>query len=141
VQKLMLIPVIWIGIAFAITAQEPSRISDGEFKGFLPHSGNILIQLRNPFKVREVCGLILFGSDPNVPAVGLVFEIRGPGSDMTIRSSATDPKGHFCIAGVPEGTYLFKTSLKDSQSITGTIIKSHKAPRKNMVNFDEEVAN
>jgi hypothetical protein len=138
VQKLMLIPLIWIGIAFAITAQEPSRISDGEFKGFLPFAGNMSIRYGKPFKVREVCGLILFADDPNIPAVGLEFKIRGPGPEMTIRSSVTDQNGHFCIAGVPEGTYLFKTRLKDCKDNIGTIIKSHKAPHKNIVKLNQQ---
>lgn len=117
-------------LAFAATQQVNSQDKVGDFtRSPIEH---IINEIDQPFVVRSVVGTIIlpYGGGP---IAGVLFEIRGPGTDRKIRRCKTDDKGRFMMGRVPEGTYRFKATLGGFQSEMGTIVVSRKTLRTNEV--------
>jgi len=84
---------------------------------------HILNRIDSPFQVRAVEGIIeIEGNSEPLPSV--ILEIKGPGSERTIRRTQSDRHGRFKIRHVPRGTYRFKATLNGFQSVIGTIVVS-----------------
>jgi hypothetical protein len=87
--------------------------------------------IERPFVVRSVEGVVSFGADTR-PAVGLLFEIEGPGTLRQVRRARTDARGRFKIGHVRPGTYKFNTMLDGFNPVSGTIVVSKKATARSL---------
>lgn len=119
-----------ISVVFAIVPGSKPQRQVGEFTRS-PYE-HIINEIDHPFVVRSVEGLITLPHKGG-PLTGVLFEIRGPGTDRQIRRCKTDKHGRFKMRGVAEGTYRFKATLSGLQSEMGTIIVSKKSPKNNEI--------
>lgn len=103
------------------------RYTNGDLKGFikLPDE-QFFSEIEKPFIVNKVEGIFLHGHYENerIPLVGVIIELRGPGSKQRIYYSISDHTGTFYIKEIPNGKYRFKTSFYAFQPIIGSIIVS-----------------
>ncbi len=116
-----------------VVASAQERFESGELKGFMKSATeHVITPLEEPFRVSSVQGVIVRqGTDE--PLDSVVFEIRGPGPSERMKAARTNKTGHFSIAGVEQGTYIFKTTKEGFQSVTGSIVVSRKADRKSTI--------
>jgi hypothetical protein len=122
--KLLLMAVV--AIAFPTHSQQVDIVGDFTRSRY----EHIIQQIDQPFVARSVTGKItLEPQRPDEPLADVLFEIEGPGSEKTIRHATTDARGRFKIGRVPPGTYKFKATRDDFQSVMGTITISAKAPQ------------
>jgi hypothetical protein len=104
------------------------HFQSGELKGFTKSAAeSIVIHLEQPFIVKEVSGTVLRSVGDESPLNDALFELRGPGNSVTIKSAKTNADGSFQISGVSPGRYLFKSTALGFQSIVGKVIVSPKA--------------
>lgn len=94
------------------------------------------ISVNQPFETREIRGLILRsqGEDRRVPHARV--ELRGDATKGRVRHVVSDDHGRFRFKHLRQGSYEFKVTLDGFQSVTGTILVSKKAPKKNRVNIE-----
>lgn len=85
-------------------------------------SPHVIVELDHPLRARAVKGVIRRKQGDEGPLSGVLFEVRGPGNDRTVRRALTDAQGRFRITGLKAGSYIFKATLEGFQSVAGTII-------------------
>src|SRR5258708_11883118 len=126
---------LFVLIFFLVCHANPLRAQDrfdsGTYKGFrITHPESQIVELEQPFRVRVVHGVI---RDPSgSPLPDAAFEIRGDSSGK-VWGAVADKHGRFWIPGIPRGTYRFKATLRNFQSVTGTITVSARARRKSTI--------
>lgn len=104
------------------------RFPDGEMKGFTePVGGATIVREERPFVVHKVEGVVLRSAGDKSPIRDALFELRGPGNAVTIRSVKTDANGKFRLVNVPAGKYMFMVNSLGFRSIVGVIIMSPSA--------------
>jgi hypothetical protein len=94
-------------------------IESGKYKGFLKYSAFAIVELQDPFTVREARGVVLLPNS-NDPLPNVLVEFRDAGG--RIKATKTDSRGQFKFRNLPEGTYMFKTTLDGFQSVVGTVV-------------------
>ena len=107
---------------------------DNDLSGFTesPTEHEITV-LNEPLQLAGVKGIIRADDGYESPLSGVLFEVRGPGTERIIRSAITDRKGRFKIKGLKDGQYAFKATLNGFQSVVGIIVLSRKAPHSNFM--------
>jgi Carboxypeptidase regulatory-like domain len=116
-------------LAFATTSlgTAQDKASVGDFtKSPTEH---IINRIARPFVVRSIRGSVIRREGFREPLAGVLFEVHGPDAARKIRKGTTDENGRFRIDHVPVGTYGFKATLNDFQSVMGRIIVSKKAAK------------
>ena len=125
----------WLVIAVGVNAQYQDKGLVGDFTR--SPTEHIIVQIDQPFVVREVRGTIRFaGHDP---LSDVLFEVQGPGAITEIKHATSDKHGRFRISSLPTGIYRFKTTLDGFQSIMGSIVISKKAAKRNEINLEMRV--
>ena len=108
-------------LAGSLTAQE--RFNSGPYKGFVREEPEMsTVALSTPFNVASVKGRIVYAGGEKLP--GAFFEIRDKFGH--VRSAITDENGAFALANVPRGTYDFKVTKNEFQSVIGKVIVSRR---------------
>ncbi|HSK45308.1 MAG TPA: carboxypeptidase-like regulatory domain-containing protein [Candidatus Binatia bacterium] len=108
-------------LAGSLTAQE--RFDSGPYKGFVREKPELsTVVLPRPFNVASVKGRIGYSGGEKLP--GAFFEIRDKSGH--VRSAITDESGAFALANVPQGTYDFKVTKNEFQSVIGKVIVSRR---------------
>ena len=113
-------------LMLTILSSGQDRNESGPLKGFTKSPNeHIIVELREPFTVRAVRGVVLDQSGAVMDRV--LVEIQ----DATGRTTGakTDSKGRFKLHAVPEGTYRFKVTMMSFQSVVGKIVVSHQAEK------------
>lgn len=124
-EKRFAVLVLLLG-ASMIWAQE--RFPSGELEGFTKSATEgIIIHLDQPLVVHGVSGIVRRSVGDESPLEGVLFELRGPGSSLVIRSARTGTDGKFHLGRVPPGKYVFKATASGFQSIVGVAFVSSKA--------------
>ena len=95
------------------------RFESGKYKGFIKYSAFAIVELQDPFTVREAKGVVLFPNRTD-PLPNVVVEFRD--ADGKIKATKTDSRGQFKFRSLREGTYMFKTTLDGFQSVVGTVV-------------------
>jgi hypothetical protein len=134
-MKLAWLLVLAISVGSLVKVQDKSPTGDFS-KSPTEH---IIIRIEQPFVVRSVNGFINREQGNEGPLTGVLFEIQGPGDEAKIRRATTDKDGRVRIGRVPSGTYKFKATLSGFQSVTGTIVVSKEAPKKDEVKIQMRV--
>ena len=91
---------------------------------------HIINRVETPFVVRSLKGSIRGHESLHEPVPNVLFEIRGPGEDQTIKRATTDKQGRFRIRNLAPGSYEFKATLNGYQSVMGEITISPTASKK-----------
>jgi hypothetical protein len=115
--------VLLLLFCFPILAQTDNL--SGFMESALEHE---ITQLDQPLRVSAVNGVIRRKQGDQATLSNVLFEIRGPGTERTIRHALTDQKGQFKINGLKDGKYTVKATLNGFQSVVGTIELSRKNP-------------
>jgi hypothetical protein len=116
-------------ILFLVMCCFPMLPQSDDLRGFtqsaLEHQITVLQQ---PLRVRGVQGVVRRKQGDEGPLSNVLFEVRGPGTETTIRRVVTDHKGRFNISGLKDGQYTFKVTLNGFQSVVGVIELSRRNP-------------
>jgi hypothetical protein len=125
--------VFGICLPLAVFCKSQDRFESGKYKGFTKYSALAIVELREPFIVREAKGIIQYpngnGFLPNV-----LVEIRN--SSGTIKATKTDSQGRFKFRGLREGTYMLKTTLSGFQSVVGTVLLQKNAKKSEEIKIE-----
>jgi hypothetical protein len=122
-----------LGVA-SIRAQE--RFPSGELEGFRKSATEgTIVHLQKPFVVRAVNGVIIRSVGDESPVEGALFELRGPGSSVIIRSATTRSDGKFSLSRVRHGKYVFKVTAPGFQSVVGIVLVSSRAAAGQIINL------
>ena len=111
----------WRVLFFAWMLSVPTFAQNDYVTGFTP-SPHFIVEIEQPLKARAVKGIIRRKQGDEAALSGVLFQVRGPGDDRTVRSVLTDAKGRFRIRGLKAGSYIFKATLEGFQSVAGTIV-------------------
>jgi hypothetical protein len=95
------------------------RFESGRYKGFTKYSAFAIVELQDPFTVREAKGVVLLPNS-NDPLPNVLVEFRDAGGK--IKATRTDSRGQFTFRSLRGGTYMFKTTLDGFQSVIGTVV-------------------
>ena len=95
------------------------RFKSGKYKGFIKYSAFAIVELQDPFTVREAKGVVLLPNS-NDPLPNVLVEFRDAGG--RIKATKTDSRGQFKFRNLREGTYMFKTTLNGFPSVVGTVV-------------------
>ncbi len=55
----------------------------------------------------------------------VIVEVRGPDDNKRVRGTVTDKRGHFKIARLSEGAYVFKLTRNGFQSVVAQLKIDH----------------
>jgi hypothetical protein len=83
--------------------------------------------------IRVVAGTVVRSVGDESPLENALIELRDPNGSKIIGATKTDLQGRFNIAGIPQGTYVFKATTLGFQSVVGTVVVSAKAKRTNIL--------
>lgn len=132
-RKIRILPFLCVLLACSSPSsalQSSSRFEDGELKGFTRSNiEHIIVTLADPIEVHRVQGIILDQNGEAIPEA--LFEIRD--AKGQVRGGMADKNGRFKIPHVGEGTYYFKATKNDFQSVTGKIIVSNSTGARNKI--------
>jgi hypothetical protein len=95
------------------------RFKSGKYKGFTEYTAFAIVELSDPFTVREAKGVVI-SPNSNIPLPNVLVEFRDAGGKIT--GTKTDSRGEFKFRKLRNGTYMFKTTLDGFQSVVGTVI-------------------
>ena len=95
------------------------RFESGRYIGFTKYSAFAIVELQDPFTMREAKGVIQYPNSSD-PLPNVLVEFRD--TSGKIKATKTDSHGQFRFHGLREGTYMFKTTLVGFQSVVGTIV-------------------
>src|SRR2546425_2474310 len=136
-MSLLLVLILASPAASLHSAQTPERFDSGPYKGFTKANiEHIVVELSEPFRVRSIEGSTLFFVDGE-PYAKVLFEIRDETGN--VRGIISDARGRFRFSRVAPGTYDFKATKDNFQSVTGKIIVSKRAHRTNKIQIKMEV--
>jgi Prealbumin-like fold domain len=108
--------------SYATCVKAQSAVPD--FKGFSQSNVPLIEWHPEPLmETRSVHGAI---RDAGGPIQGAIFEIRRMDASGRIRSARTNNRGEFHIARIPDGKYIFKTTVDDHKSYAGILVVGKK---------------
>lgn len=120
------------------TLVSQERFQEGAHKGFTKSATeHIIVEIETPFVVKSAAGVVTMRDQE--PLEGVLVEIRGPGEAERVRSTTTDSKGRFAMAGLASGRYQFKMTKNGWQSVVGTIVVSPNAKVNARININMPV--
>ena len=117
-----------VALTIGVSAQRPSTSSGTEVSKkdfFVGH-----IEISKPFKVRAVQGIVVV-LGPQEPVAGALFELRDQAGH--VRSATSNEKGEFALPDVAPGSYEFKVSKINFDTVIGKIVVSRRGSRKSMI--------
>jgi len=79
------------------------RFESGKYKGFIKYSAFAIVELQDPFTVREAKGVVLLPNG-NDPLPNVLVEFRDAGGK--IKATKTDSRGQFKFSGLDEGVHV-----------------------------------
>lgn len=103
---------------------------DGFTKADTEH---IIREIKKPFEVCEIKGMINSEAGDWPEGTNVLFEIRKRDKNSEIKRIKTDRNGKFKIKKVENGVYCFKATVNGWQSVVGIIIVSQEADPKNEI--------
>lgn len=97
---------------------------------------HVIVEIKDPFRVRSVEGVITSQGGEWPEGVSPIFEIRRPGRSEKVRQLQTDAHGLFTMPKVPPGEYCFKATVTGWQSVVGTIVVTADADPKRTITLE-----
>lgn len=116
-QRILCGLVLASALASVPASHSQERYDSGDLKGFVKYTAFEIVQLPNPFTVRRIEGVVRAPVQDGF-LTGVLVEIRD--SKQRISATKTDARGHFRFGNVPDGDYVFKTTLSGFSSVVGT---------------------
>lgn len=107
-----------------------ARFESGPERGFsraVPE--HIIREIKVPFRVRKVSGVVHLAVSDKGPMERVLFEVRGPGQSDRVTGTYTNKNGEFSFKRLKPGTYRFKVTFSGFQSQVGTIIVDQAAEK------------
>lgn len=93
----------------------------------------MILEVDEPFIVRQVKGLVVGGKEDGPPMQDVTVEVPGPNGQDRIVGTRTDKRGHFKIIRLRPVTYDFKTTPNGFKSYTSRTVISSKAKTKSEI--------